>query len=38
MKRQIMSKEIRAVLDQNGNIKSTHDFEPYGVELLPFKR
>ena len=35
MKRQIMSKEIRAVLDVGGNVKSTHDFEPYGVELQP---
>jgi len=30
-----MSKEIRAVLDVGGNVKSTHDFEPYGVELQP---
>jgi RHS repeat-associated protein len=26
---------VRAILDSQGNIKSTHDFEPYGVELQP---
>jgi RHS repeat-associated protein len=26
---------VRAILDSSGNIKSTHDFEPYGVELQP---
>ena len=26
---------VRAILDVDGNIKSTHDFEPYGVELQP---
>ena len=26
---------VRVILDQEGNIKSTHDFEPYGVELQP---
>jgi RHS repeat-associated protein len=29
------SEEIRAILDLDGNIKSTHDFEPFGVELQP---
>ena len=26
---------VRAILDVDGNIKSTHDFEPFGVELQP---
>ncbi len=26
---------VRAILDSQGNIKSTHDFEPFGVELQP---
>jgi RHS repeat-associated protein len=26
---------VRAILDSSGNIKSTHDFEPFGFELQP---
>ncbi len=26
---------VRAILDVDGNIKSTHDYEPFGVELQP---
>ncbi len=26
---------VRAILDSQGSIKSTHDFEPFGVELQP---
>ena len=33
--RNLILEEIRAILDSQGNIKSTHDFEPFGVELQP---
>jgi len=31
-----MSKEIRAVLDVDGNVKSIFNYEPYGVEIPPY--